>query len=104
MNPFDTIFPSDDEKKRMFAIAVEMTIKRAVTLHDYKFENNTYQQKQGGSIGLNLTEVGADMCHCDIQLIERITVRKLTLYKIYKDGTTFESWRRRWRRKNMKKQ
>jgi hypothetical protein len=91
MNPwmFNKIIPNDEEKKRMFAIAVEIMIKRTMNLHDYKFENNIYRQKQGGSIGLDLTGVVADiyMCHWDIQLIEKMRVRDINvkLYKRYKD-------------------
>ena len=60
-----------------------------MNLHDYKFENNIYRQNQGGSIGLDLTGVAADiyMCHWDIQLIEKMRVRDINvkLYKRYKD-------------------
>ena len=70
---------SDEENKRMFAIAVEIMIKRTMALHNNKFENN-----------ILLTEarrIDWSVCHWDIQLIERMRVRiiKIKLCKRYKD-------------------
>ena len=49
----------------MFCIAIEMMVKRTMSLHDFEFDGSIYKQMKGGSIGLDLTGVVSDIYMCD---------------------------------------
>ena len=76
-------------KKRMFAKAIKIMIEKTMSLHDYIFDGQIIRQKAGGSIGLDLTGVVADIymdywdSHYTNLLRERNILPKL--YKRYKD-------------------
>ena len=81
--------PSENEKKKMFCMAVRIMIEKTMSLHDYVFNGDIIRQKGGGSIGLDLTGVVADiyMDHWDaeyVKILERNNI-KTKLYKRYKD-------------------
>ena len=86
---FKNIHPNDEEKKRMFSIAIRIMICTAMKLHDYVFAGKIIRQKGGGSIGLDLTGVISDiyMCHWDKILISILQEQniEIKLYKRYKD-------------------
>jgi len=75
--------------RRMFCLAVKCMIKVTMTAHDFYFDGEIYRQVSGGSIGLDLTGVIADiyMCHWDEVLLEKLEVNDIIvhLYKRYKD-------------------
>ena len=81
--------PSDEEKKRMFCLAVRIMIEKTMSLHDYVFDGDIIRQKGGGSIGLDLTGVVADiyMDYWDEKFKEvlRNSNIEVKLYKRYKD-------------------
>ena len=64
-------------------------IERTMSLHDYVFDGKIIQQKGGGSIGLDLTGVVADiyMCYWDRQYLKKLAESNIQtkLYKRYKD-------------------
>ena len=43
--------PTEEEKSRMFAMAVVAGVMGAMNNHCYRFEQKTRKQKDGGSIG-----------------------------------------------------
>ena len=64
-------------------------IKKTMMCHDFRFDNQIYQQKEGGFIGLSLTRDVAKiyMIHWDKQLIHKVEEigMKLIVYKRYTD-------------------
>ena len=64
-------------------------IMRTMSLHDYVFDGKIIRQKEGGSIGLDLTGVVADiyMCHWDKLFLEKLSENNIhaMLYERYKD-------------------
>ena len=70
-------------------MAVKIMIEKTMSLHDYVFDGKIIRQKGGGSIGLDLTGVVADiyMCHWDKQYLQKLAEEniKTKLYKRYKD-------------------
>ena len=86
---FGNITPTNDEKKRMFCLAIRIMIERTMSLHDYVFDGKIIRQKGGGSIGLDLTGVVADiyMCYWDRQYLKKLAESNIQtkLYKRYKD-------------------
>ena len=48
-------------EEKMFARAVRIMIEKVMSLHDYVFDGKIIRQKMGGSIGLDLTGVVADI-------------------------------------------
>ena len=53
--------PTEDEKSRMFAMAVVAGVMGAMSNHCYRFEQQTRRQNDGGSIGNQLTGEVADV-------------------------------------------
>ena len=86
---FKKIEPSEAEKKKMFARAVRIMIEKVMSLHDYVFDGKIIRQKMGGSIGLDLTGVVADiyMCHWDELFKKKLYQSGIMvhMYKRYKD-------------------
>ena len=86
---YNNIEPSDEEKKRMFCRAIRVMIEKTMSLHDYVFDGKIIRQKSGGSIGLDLTGVVADiyMCHWDKIFIQRLADAGILakIYERYKD-------------------
>ena len=86
---YKKIKPSDEDTKRMFCRAIRIMIEKTMSLHDYVFDGKIIRQKGGGSIGLDLTGVVADiyMCYWDKifkkKLLDAEIIAKL--YKRYKD-------------------
>ena len=68
---------------------IRTMIMRTMSLHDFVFDNKIYRQKEGGSIGLDLTGVVAYiyMGHWDNLLIKELEDHNVSvkLYKRYKD-------------------
>ena len=58
---FPTRRPNDRILRRMFCMAIKIMICRTMSLHDYRFNGQLYRQKEGGSIGLDLTGVISDI-------------------------------------------
>ena len=60
-----------------------------MSLHDFMFDNKIYRQKEGGSIGLDLTGGVADiyMGHMDSTLKRKLEEHNVSvkMYKRYKD-------------------
>ena len=81
--------PSREEMKRMFCKAVRIMIERTMKLHDYVYDGRIIRQREGGSIGLDLTGVVADiyMGHWDQRYREKLSNQNIIckLYKRYKD-------------------
>ena len=73
----------------MFCRAIKIMIVKTMSLHDYVFDEKIIWQNEGGSIGLDLTGVVADiyMCHWDQQFLEILSANNIDtkLYKRYKD-------------------
>ena len=73
----------------MFCRAIRIMIMRTMSLHDYVFDGKIIPQKEGGSIGLDLTGVIADiyMCHWDKLFLEKLSENNIhaMLYERYKD-------------------
>ena len=81
--------PNDDQTRRMWCEAVEMLVIKTMRNHCYMFEGRIYRQEEGGSIGLDLTGVVADiyMSWWDGQLIVLLREARFfaILYKRYVD-------------------
>jgi hypothetical protein len=81
--------PEGNQRRRMFCYAIEVMIRKTMALHDFQFDGNIHRQKNGGSIGLDLTGVISDiyMCEWDEELMLALQVEGfiLHLYKRYKD-------------------
>ena len=86
---YKNIEPSEQEIKKMFCRAIGVMITRTMSLHDYVFDGKIIRQRSGGSIGLDLTGVVADiyMCHWDKIFKERLLENGIItkLYERYKD-------------------
>ena len=70
-------------------MAIRMMIEKTMSLHDYVYDKKIIRQKEGGSIGLDLTGVVVDiyMNHWDRKLKEILQNKNIDvkLYKRYKD-------------------
>ena len=86
---FPTVPPNDEITRLLFCLAIECMIQVTMSLHDFQFNGVIYRQRTGGSIGLDLTGIIADvyMCHWDKEFIKRCAHEKILmyLYKRYKD-------------------
>ena len=51
--------PTDEESKKMLALAVSMAVKNVMQRHLFRFRDKFYNQNEGGSIGSELTGEGA---------------------------------------------
>jgi hypothetical protein len=85
--------PDEEVVRRMFCIAVGVMVKRTMELHDFVIDGKIFRQKRGGSIGLDLTGVVADifMCGWDKMLLEKMAEVDImaVVYKRYKDDVNF---------------
>ena len=81
--------PDEEIARQMFCEAVAVMIKKTMRLHDYQIDGDIYRQKEGGSIGMDLTGVVSDiyMIEWDKELISSMEKKaiKVKLYKRYKD-------------------
>ena len=81
--------PQDDELRSLFCIAVGVMVKRTMELHDFCIDGKIHRQREGGSIGLDLTGVVADifMGVWDKLLLDKLDDEgvKPILYMRYKD-------------------
>ena len=81
--------PDDRTVRKMFCMAVEVLVKRTMSLHDFKLDDKVFRQGEGGSIGLDLTGVVSDifMVYWDKKLLTGMTEEGLepVVYKRYKD-------------------
>ena len=81
--------PDNAVVREMFCEAVAIMIKKTSSLHDYQVDGDIYRQSEGGSIGMDLTGVIADiyMLEWDRKLISAIEERAIgiKIYKRYKD-------------------
>ena len=81
--------PTAEVKKKMFCRAIRIMVERTMKLHDYVFDGKIIRQKGGGSIGLDLTGVVADiyMCHWDERFLQKLSDKNMItkVYKRYKD-------------------
>ena len=80
-------------------------IVKTMNLHDYVFDGKIIRQKEGGSIGLDLTGVIADiyMCHCDELFLQKLSANNINtkLYERYKDDRPSPGKREgEWKRTN----
>ena len=86
---YKNIEPSQEETKKMFCRAIKIIIEKTMTLHDYVFDGKIIRQKSGGSIGLDLTGVVADiyMCYWDKLFKQKLLDAEIIvmMYKRYKD-------------------
>ena len=86
---YKNIEPPDQVKKKMFCRAIKIMIVKTMNLHDYVFDGKIIRQKEGGSIGLDLTGVIADiyMCHWDEIFLQKLSANNINakLYERYKD-------------------
>ena len=71
--------PDDRTVRRMFCIAIEVMIKRTMSLHDFKLDEKVFRQREGGSIGLDLTGVVSDifMSYWDKKLLDGMAENEL---------------------------
>ena len=82
-------FPSEEVQRAMFSVAIGIMVARTMELHDFMIDGRIFRQKKGGSIGLDLTGVVADifMNGWDRLLLEKMTMNDINaiVYKRYKD-------------------
>ena len=57
----ECIKPNEEETRKIWSIAVEVLVTKTMRNHCYMFEGRIYRQEEGGSIGLDLTGVVADI-------------------------------------------
>ena len=85
--------PSEAIVRRMFGIAVGVMVKRVMRLHDFVRDGKIHRQKEGGSIGLDLMGVVADILtdRWDQMLLRRLTNGEIhpIVYGRYKDDVNF---------------
>ena len=85
--------PEEDVVRIMFCIAIGVMVRRTMELHDFEIDGKVFRQKKGGSIGLDLTGVVADifMCGWDRMLLERMAENEMDaiVYERYKDDVDF---------------
>ena len=77
--------PSDQLIRNMFCKAIEIIIIKAMSLHEFTFNNKIYRQDKGGAIGLDLVGIIASiyMNHWDEELLN-ILNRENIFAKVYK--------------------
>ena len=75
--------------RKLFCIAIEVMVRKVMSLHDFQFNQQIHRQNKGGSIGLDLTGVvsGIFMCYWDKKLIGILGENniRLLVYKRYVD-------------------
>ena len=49
-------------EKDVYSSAIRIMIEKTMNLHEYVDDGNIIRQKEGGSIGLDLTGVVSDIC------------------------------------------
>ena len=85
--------PEGEVVRNMFCVAVGEMVRRTMELHDFCLDGQMFRQRQGGSIGLDLTGVVADifMCTWDRMLLENMTSNGIdaVVYGRYKDDVNF---------------
>ena len=85
----DTNQPDENKTRKMWCVAVGVLVTKTMQNHCYMFEGRIYRQEEGGSIGLDLTGVVADiyMSWWDGQLICLLGEANIfaILYKRYVD-------------------
>ena len=90
---FPDVSPGEDVVRRMFGIAIGVMVKRVMRLHDFVIDGQIHRQKEGGSIGLDLTGVVADifMERWDKMFLIRLGGGDIeaVLYGRYKDDVNF---------------
>ena len=73
----------------MFCEAISVMISKTMRNHDYRVEEQIYRQVEGGSIGMDLTGVVADiyMIEWDKKLLRKMEENLIVVkvYKRYKD-------------------
>lgn len=86
---FPDMAPESDVRRRMFGIAVGVMVIKVMRLHDFVIDGQIHRQKEGGSIGLDLTGVVADIF---MERWDKIFLRRLiesdidpVVYGRYKD-------------------
>ena len=86
------IFPPKPEEwmiREMFCEAIATMIRRTMELHDFQIDGEMYRQREGGSIGMDLTGLVSDiyMCEWDKEVISGMNTEQIKsqLYKRYKD-------------------
>jgi hypothetical protein len=81
--------PDNDETRKMWCEAVEIMVVQTMKNHCYKFKGQLYRQEEGGSIGLDLTGVIAEiyMSWWDGQLVVLLREERIfaLFYKRYVD-------------------
>ena len=81
--------PDDVTTRNMFCMAVEVMVKRTMSLHDFRHDDKIFRQCEGGAIGMDLTGVVSDifMCYWDKRLLGSMTEEGLqaVVYKRFKD-------------------
>ena len=77
----------------LFCVAIGVMVRRTMELHDFSIDGKIFRQKRGGSIGLDLTGVVADifMCAWDKMLLEKMAIEEIyaLVYKRYRDDVNF---------------
>lgn len=90
---FPDAAPDNDIVRRMFGIAIGVMVKKVMRLHDFVIDGQIHRQKEGGSIGLDLTGVVADivMERWDKMLLRRLINADIeaVVYGRYKDDVNF---------------
>ena len=83
----------EDVVRIKFCIAIGVMVRRTMELHDFEIDGKVFWQKKGGSIGLDLTRVIADifMCGWDRMLLERMAKNGMDaiVHQRYKDDVDF---------------
>ena len=86
---FPSTTPDRDVVRKMFGAAIGVMVKRVMELHDFVIDGQFHHQKKGGSIGLDLKGVVADIF---MERWDGIFLRRLTeidiqpvVYGMYKD-------------------
>ena len=86
---FTEELPEELAVREMFCLAIKVMVRKTMELHDFIFNNIIYRQKHGGSIGLDLTGMVANiyMCYWDNELKCRLMEANIhaIVYKRYVD-------------------
>ena len=75
--------PDEGDTRRMWCEAIEILVKQTMKNHCFKFKGQLYRQESGGSIGLDLTGVIAEiyMSWWDSQLL--VLLREERIYALF---------------------
>ena len=71
--------PSNLQKKKLLARALEVAVKTILSNHLYQFDGRVYKQQSGGPIGLEITGV---LARCAMLWWDRAYLKKLDQLKI----------------------